>query len=434
MRKISLLTALFIYISVSYDVYAQVNSVTGASIAISDRVNTITTAVPFMTITPDARHGALGDAGAATSPDMYANYWNPAKLAFNPQELSFGMSYTPWLRNLVSDIDLSQVTGSYNIDNMSSIGVAFTYFSLGQIQFTDEFGNDIIQFRPNEWALQTNYARKLSDRLSGGIGLKFIYSNLTGGIDVLSAETRPGLAAAADISIYYENKDWQLGDNKATFAFGAVISNIGNKMSYSNIDQQDFLPMNLRLGPRLTLHLDDYNELSFHFDLNKLLVPTPPFYDGDTDSETFGQVVAGRDPNETSVAGAIFSSFYDAPGNPLTDEQGNFLRDENGMYQIEDGSRMREELREIYGGIGVEYWYDKLLAARVGYFAEHELKGNRKYMTFGIGLRYNVVGFDMSYLVPLYVGSQRTIVNSPLANTLRVTLSLDFANIGNRDN
>ena len=397
-----------------------VGTVTGA-----EQVNSITTAVPFMTIAPDSRHGALGDAGAATSADVYSMYWNPAKMVKNEEDFGMAVSYTPWLRNLVSDISLSHLTGFYKIDDMNAIGVSFRYFTLGDIQFTDEFGNDIQQFRPNEWSIGAGYSRVLSDRLTGGINLKFIYSNLTGGTDVQSAQTKAGLAAATDISVYYENDDLNLNGTDATLAFGAVISNIGNKISYSNLDEQDFLPTNLRLGSRMTLHLDDYNDISVNFDVNKLLVPSPPIYDN-------GEVIAGMSPDR-SVANAMFTSFYDAPGNPYTDSNGEYVTGPDGKAEVEDGSVLREELREIYLGVGAEYWYNKLFAARVGYFTEHELKGNRKFLTFGLGLKYNAIGIDMSYLVPFYVGDQRTITNSPLQNTLRFSLTFNFNNNGGDD-
>lgn len=392
-------------------------------------VNTITTAVPFLTITPDARHGGMGDAGVATSPDVNAQYWNQAKLVWNEKEVGFAVNYTPWLRNLVPDIALSYLNGYYKINDVSAVGGSLRYFSLGDIQFTDEFGNNTIQFRPNEWALDASYSRLLSERLSGGLNLRFIYSNLTGGIDVGNAQTKPGLGIAADISVYYQNDDITLGGTDATLAFGGIISNIGNKMSYSNLDEQDFLPMNFRVGPRITLHLDDYNDVSFHFDVNKLLVPTPPVYDTDPSSPSFGSLLAGQDPNR-SVANAMFTSWYDAPGEVLFDEQGEPLLNDDGTQQVRDGSVLQEEFRELFFGFGAEYWYDQIFAFRAGYFTEHAAKGNRKYLTFGVGLKYNVFGLDLSYLVPFYVGNQRGIQNSPLQNTLRFSLSFDFESIG----
>ena len=321
------------------------------------------------------------------------------------------------------DISLSYLTGFYKLNNVSTVGVSMRYFTLGDIQFTDEYGNNTIQHRPNEWSFDASYARKLSDRFSGGLSLRFVYSNLTGGQSVSNATTKPGLAVAADISAYYENDDVVIGNMDATFAFGGAITNIGNKMSYSNLEEQDFLPMNFKIGPRITLHLDDYNDLSFNVDVNKLLVPTTPVYDDD------GNVVAGQDPNR-SVASAIFTSWYDAPGDIVYTEDDDPVLNSDGTYQVEDGSVLREELRELYFGFGAEYWYNKVFAARAGYFTEHSLKGNRKYLTFGVGLKYNVFGLDISYLAPFYVGKQSSIQNSPLQNTLRFSLTFDFDALG----
>ena len=393
-------------------------------------VNTITTAVPFLTIAPDARHSAMGDAGVATSADASAIYWNPAKLTFidsdkpfsQQRKLGLSFSYTPWLRKLVPDIYLSHLTGYYKLDKMTAVGGSLRYFSLGDITFTDQSGNETQQHRPNEFAIDGAVSRKLSDKISGGFALRFIYSNLTGGQNVGTTSTKAGISAAADIFMYYQNDDVTLFERDATVAFGAGVSNIGSKMSYSDLDEQDFIPINLRLGPRVTFHLDDYNDVSFHFDVNKLLVPTPPLYDENNN------IVAGEDPDR-SVAGGVFSSFLDAPGTPSKDANGNFIQKPDGTYEIESGSVLEEELREFYFGFGAEYWYNKLFAVRTGYFTEHELKGNRKYLSFGLGLKTNVFGLDFSYIVPFYVGSQRGIDNSPLQNTLRFSLTFDFESL-----
>ena len=373
-----------------------------AQVVNGGNVNTITTAVPFLTIAPDARHSAMGDAGAATSPDVNAMYWNPAKLTFIDSDLPFSkqskfglsFSYTPWLRNLVPDIYLSYLTGYYKLDKMTAVGASLRYFSLGNITFTDQSGNETQQHRPNEFALDLGVSRKLADRLSGGFTARFIYSNLTGGQSVGTTSTKPGISAAADVFMYYQNDDITLFEKDATVAFGAGISNIGNKMSYSDLDEEDFIPINLRLGPRVTFHLDDFNDLSFHFDVNKLLVPTPALYDDNNN------IIAGEDPNR-SVAGGIFGSFSDAPGTPVKDANGEVVLGPDGKAEIEGGSVLKEELREFYFGFGAEYWYNKSFAVRTGYFAEHELKGNRKYMSFGLGLKANVFNLDFSYLVPV---------------------------------
>ncbi|MGB0392172.1 MAG: type IX secretion system outer membrane channel protein PorV [Salibacteraceae bacterium] len=383
-----------------------------------DRQNPITTAVPFLTITPDARHGAMGGAGAATSPDVYANFHNAAKLAFMEDDAALGLSYTPWLSQLVPGISLSYLAGMKRIDKMSAIGGSLRYFTLGDIQFTDESGNPTISHNPNEFALDAAYSRKLADRFSMSISLRFVYSNLTGGQSVNGADTKAGLAAASDIFTYYQNDDIRVGDKNATLTFGAGIANIGNKMTYSDLNQEDFLPMNFKFGSGLTIHLDEYNDFAIVFDVNKLLVPTPPIYDGN-------DLIAGRDPNR-GIANSIFTSWFDAPGDPLKDNTGSYILNDEGMAEIEKGTVTREELRELYFSFGLEYWYNKVFAARMGYFTEHSTKGNRKYLSFGVGLKHNVFAIDLSYLVPFYVSTQNVAGVSPLANTLQFTMSFIF--------
>lgn len=402
----------------------QTNEITGG-----DRLNTITTAVPFLMIAPDSRAGAMGDAAVATSPDANSMHWNASKLAFVEDKYGLSLSYTPWLRNLVPDISLTYMSGFYNMSEAVTLGMSIKYFSLGDIQFTDEFGNDLRTFNPNEFSINGGVAAKLARDLSGGFSLKYIHSNLTGGIAVQGSSTKPGQMVAADLSVYYQNDRLKISDRKAEIAAGLAISNIGGKISYSNSQQNDFLPINMRIGPRFTYHMDDYNKVSINFDLNKLLVPTPPIYKTDatgapiTDGDNF-VIGAGRDPDRPVVEG-MFTSFNDAPGNPLRDEQGNYIENDDGTYKVEDGSVLREELREINWGAGIEYWYDDLFAIRTGYFWEHELKGNRKYFNLGAGLRYNVFGLDFSYLIPAYFGNSAQ--QSPLQNTLRFTLLLNFA-------
>lgn len=423
--KAACLGLAFLSINISFAQVGSPDELSG-----SDGVNTITTAVPFLTISPDARHGAMGDAGVATSADNSSIHWNPAKMIWNENNSGLAVNYTPWLRRLVPDIHLSYVSGFLKTkDEKTALGASLKYFSLGQITFTDNEGNVIRpNGTPNEFAIDVAASRKLSDRISGGMALRFIYSNLSLGVsNSQGVDPKPGLAVAADVFAYYQNDDITLLKRDATIAFGGGISNIGNKMSYSNTDRSDFIPINLRIGPRVTLHLDKYNDVSFHFDLNKLMVPTPPKYVKNT---TTGErvIMAGEDP-ERSVASGMFASFFDAPGAEVRDSKGDPVLGPDGKYEIEGGSVLREELREIYGGFGAEYTYNKVFAARAGYFAEHSKKGNRKYLTFGIGLKYNVLGFDFSYLVPFYVGKQQSIANSPLQNTLRFTLSFDFAKL-----
>lgn len=396
-----------------------------------DQLNTITTAVPFLQIAPDSRAGGMGDVGVATSPDANSIHWNPAKLAFADEEMGFSLSYVPWLRELVPDINLSYLSGYKQIDKNQTIAGSLRYFSLGDIQFTDEFGNETRQFSPNEFALDIAYGRKLSERLSGGLAFRYVYSNLTGGSVVQGAESKPGQTVAADVSVYYENDEFKLFQKDAEFAWGASISNIGGKMSYTETSRRDFIPINLRVGPRFTMFLDEYNKVSLAVDINKLLVPTPPVYARDTsglpryDDDGNLIVLSGVDP-DIATANGMFNSFTDAPGNVVG-------LDENDEAIIESGSRFREEMREFTISTGVEYWYmgdrdgelKELFGVRAGYFHEHELKGNRKYFTLGAGLRYNVFGLDFAYLIPVYFGSTIT-QKSPLQNTLRFSMTFDF--------
>lgn len=372
-----------------------------------DRLNTITTAVPFLMISPDSRAGGMGDAGVAVSPDANAIHWNPAKLAFAENEAEFSVSFSPWLRNLVPDMSLAYLSGYKRAANKrSAVGGSLRYFNLGSITFTDQNGQIIRDFQPTEFAVDLAFAQQFSEKFSGGIAIRYINSNLTGGVSVQGADSKPGQSVAADVSFFYRNDQMVIGDRDATFSFGTNISNIGAKMSYTETQERDFIPINLRIGPALTLEFDKYNKMTFALDANKLLVPTPPIYDPN-DPEV---IVAGRDPN-VGVAAGIFGSFGDAPGFASVDEDGNVV--------VEDGTVWKEELREINLAGGFEYWYADQFAFRGGYFFEHATKGNRKYFTLGAGVKYNILGLDFSYLI---ANTNR----SPLANTLRFTLSFDF--------
>ncbi|MEA3443532.1 MAG: type IX secretion system outer membrane channel protein PorV [Bacteroidota bacterium] len=371
-----------------------------------DEVNTITTAVPFLMISPDSRGGGMGDAGVAASPDENSMHYNPAKFAFIEQDMGVAISYTPWLRNLIDDINLLYLTGYYRIRKNQVVAGSLRYFSLGNITFTDIYGSVTGNFNPNEFAFDVAYSRLLSRNLSGSIALRYIYSNLTGGQYVGSTESHAGQAVSSDISVYYQNRV-EVFKKDATFAFGVNASNIGSKISYTENADKDFIPANLKMGVCLTTEIDEYNSFAFMVDVNKLLVPSPPMYD---DTLTQGIIIAGKDPN-VAVATGIFQSFYDAPG---------VIR--NGERRI-----WQEELREFNISVGAEYWYAKQFALRAGYFHEHATKGNRKYFTVGMGLKLNVFGLDFSYLVPV---SQR----NPLENTLRFTLNFDFEGFSQQSN
>lgn len=391
-----------------------------------EELNVITTAVPFLMIAPDSRSGAMGDAGVAISPDANSIHWNPSKLAFVEDDAGFSISYNPWLKNLVPDINMAYLSGYKRIDEFQTVGASFRYFSLGDITFTDVVGNEIRTFKPNELALDLAYSRKLSDNFSGGIALRYIYSNLTGGIPAGGIDTKPGQSVAADVSWYYTSDKFKMGDKDALFAFGMNVSNIGAKMAYSDAgNPNDFIPTNLRLGPALTIDLDDYNSFTFTADFNKLLVPSPPIYRVDdqnrpiVDPNTGDFMIAsGMDPNR-SVANALFTSFYDAPGVPVRDDSGDLIYNDDGSLAIQDGSRFREELQEINIAVGMEYWYENIFALRFGYFHEHYRKGARRFFTVGAGIYYSSFGLDIAYLIP-------TIQQHPLANTIRFSLKFNF--------
>jgi hypothetical protein len=348
------------------------------------QLNAITTAVPFLNIAPDSRSSAMGDAGVATSPDVNSIHWNPAKLAFVTEDVEFGLSYSPWLRSLVPDMNIAYLSAYKRINKISTIGGSLRYFSLGKISFTDDNGDPIRDFTPVEFAIDGAYALKLSERLSSGVSLRYVRSNLTGGSIIPGAETKPGQSVAFDVSAFYKTNKFQVADKPATLNAGINISNVGNKMAYTNASStdEDFIPTNLRLGTALNIDVDDYNAVTFTVDFNKLLVPTP---NGDLDS------------GNVSPVEAIFGSFNDAPGGT------------------------KEELREINIGGGIEYRYTDQLAFRAGYFNEHETKGNRKFITFGAGFHYSAFQFDLSYLLSVRQ-------NNPLANTLRFSLTFAFDN------
>jgi hypothetical protein len=350
-----------------------------------DQFNAIQTVVPFLTIAPDSRAGAMGDAGVATSPDVYSNHWNPAKFAFIDGNGGVGISYSPWLRNLVPDINIAYLSGYYRIDKKQVISSSLIYSSLGRVKVTDDYGTELLDINPNELAFDLGYSRKFAEKFSGGVAFRFIYSNITQGVSSGGEQTYPGISFAADISGYYRN-NVTLFDKDAEVALGVNFSNIGSKLSYTKGQTSDFIPMNLRIGGAGTLNFDEFNKMTLSIDLNKLLVPTPPEYEGT-------EIVAGKDPN-VSVPAAIFQSFYDAPGG------------------------FSEELHEITYSFGAEYWYNDQFAIRGGYFHENQWKGNRKFFTAGAGFKLKGFTIDFSYLMP-------TTSNHPLARTLRFSLSFD---------
>lgn len=352
--------------------------------------NPIHSTVPFLTIAPDSRAGAMGDVGVATKPDASSQHWNAAKYAFLPGEMGFALSYTPWLRKLVNDINLAYLNFYKRFDEKQVLSASLLYFSLGDIIFRSDFGDYVGQYRPNEFTLDLGYARLFTDYLSSALTLRFVRSDITGGGTVNNQEYNAGVSFAADLSMYYQ-RDIEIDEKPSQYAWGVCLSNLGTKISYTDDTEKQFIPANLRVGGRITMDLDDYNNISLAVDLNKMLVPSPmrqEIEDGDT-------LYYGKDaPNSLPLS--WIQSFYDAPGG------------------------FKEEIHEIMYSIGAEYWYRDQFAIRAGYFHEHETKGNRKYFAAGVGLKLNVFSLDFSYLIPT---SGR---NNPLANTMRFTLGLDF--------
>ncbi|MCS6979733.1 MAG: type IX secretion system outer membrane channel protein PorV [Flavobacteriales bacterium] len=365
-------------------------------------INTITTAVPFLSIAPDARAGGMGDCGVATEADANSMHWNLAKAAFGTRRTAISLTYSPWLRNLVPDINMAYLSFYQKLgksDRGALVG-SLRYFNLGSIQFTDYFGTPIGNYTPNEFAIDAGYSMKLIDNLSMGVAFRFIYSNLTLGVPVAGANTFPGKAGAGDIGLFYQNENWTIAKRPIIFRFGTAFTNLGSKIRYSEGSRADYIPMNFRIGPSLQMKIDDYNSLLLAVDMNKLLVPSPAVYKVDSTGNPVNNpdgsrvYVAGRDPNR-GVLDGMFTSFFDAPGG------------------------FREELQEIMISTGLEYWYNDIFSARVGYFNEARQKGNRKFVTLGFGVRYSAFGLDVSYLVPI-------IQRHPLENTLRFSLLFAF--------
>lgn len=378
------------------------------------QLNTITTAVPFLQITPDSRSGAMGDIGTALSPSSNSFFWNTSMLAFTKEDSEISLSYSPWLKNIANDIDLSHLAGFYRINDRNVIGGSLRFFSLGEIVFTDANGGETQRHSPSELELLAGYSFKLNEKFALGLNGKFIYSDLTAGQAVEGASSKAGLAGAADLSFSYFSDDVRYGGTKGSLAFGVTLNNIGNKISYSLEDDRDFLPTNIKLGTALTFDLDSYNSLTWAVDVSKLLVPTPPSTDG------FGNIRSGYS-TDVGVVPGMLQSFYDAPGALSKDENGEYIQNADGTYQVEKGSKLKEELNEIMIGTGIEYWYNDIFAARAGYFYENLNKGARQHLTFGVGLKYNMFGIDFSYLTSL----RR---NNPLQNTIRFTLRLHLNN------
>jgi hypothetical protein len=392
---------------------------TGSGVTDNDlQLNTITTALPFMSITPDSRAGGMGDAGTALSPNSTSVYWNTSSLSFSKMKSEVSLSYVPWLRQLTNDIHLSYLSGYVQLNKIHTIGGSLRFFSLGEITFTDASGNVIRDDKPSEFELTGAYAFKLADKLSIGLNGKFAYSNLTGGLTVGGVNTKPGVVGAADLSFTYYNDDAKIGKLDGVYTFAATFNNIGNKVAYSELSQRDFIPMNMKIGNSFKAEFDRYNHVTFAVDLQKLLVPTPGITKSTVGYSSLpSDAFIGR-TSDVGVISGMIQSFYDAPGALAKDEDGNFIQNTDGSYEIVKGSRLKEELAEINIAAGVEWWYNDVFAVRSGVFIENKNKGNRQFLNFGASLKYNMFAFDFSYLASIS-GRQ-----SPLANTLRFTIRL----------
>lgn len=356
----------------------------------------ITTAVPFLNFAPDSRHSAMGDVGAATTPDAYSAHWNAGKLAFIKEDLGFSLSYSPWLGKLVNDMSLSYLTGFKKIDENSAWGFDLRYFNMGDIQLTDGRGNELGEFNPRDFSLGTTYSRKLSQNLGLGVSARFIYSNLSGNISSAGgAEAKPGVSVGADIGLYYQKSTF-VGTKEGVWSWGLVLSNIGPKITYNSAEDLDYIPTNFRIGTAYKINFNELSSISFSLDLNKLMVPTPPIYrtneDGTLATDDNGNLIIeqGSDPDRPLISG-MFGSFSDAPGG------------------------FEEEIKEFTVSFGAEYLFAEKFAFRSGYFYENQSKGGRKYFTVGAGMKIKNLGIDFSYLVP-------QIQNHPLAETLRFSV------------
>jgi hypothetical protein len=362
------------------------------------RVGTISTAVPFLRISPDARSGAMGDVGIAISPDANAQYWNVAKLAASPKDMGFSITYTPWLKDLVPDVFLGYLAGykKFGEGDNQAISASLRYFNLGDINYTNDQGTSTGTGKPRELAFDIGYSRRFSPYLSLGVNLRYINSNIAAGaVETGGTTYSPASAFGADVGVYYSKTKDISEDRSSTLSLGAVLSNVGSKISYSQT-QQDFIPTNLGIGAAYTYKVDMYNKVTFALDLNKSLTPAPiekiSIVNGDT-------TVRWEIPNQGVVSG-IANSFVKAPPG--------------------------------YGttiSLGAEYWYQDQFAVRAGYFYENKNNGDRQYFTCGLGVKYNVFGLNFSYLVPSGSG----IARNPLSNTLRFSLLFDFDKLTSKE-
>ena len=351
-------------------------------------INVVTSATPFLRISPDARSGAMGELGAATTPDVNSQFYNVAKYAFANNSSGIGMTYTPWLKETgVNDVYLLSLAGYYKLDELQSISGSLRYFSLGDIQLTDDIGNPLGQAWPRETSLDIGYSRKLNEKLSLGVSLRYINSNLLGNLTLNGSNSKPGNAVSGDIGLYYNGE----GDDGGGLSYGLALTNLGSRISYSSVESKmSYIPANLALGVYYTKVPNEDTKISFGFDINKLLVPTYPI-DGDSAQiqKYFNQ----------SVVSSWFNSFGDAPRG------------------------FSEELEEFYFSVGGEFNYKEQFSFRTGYFYEHKDKGGRQYFTVGGGFNVSNLGVNFSYIIPSGTGVNR----NPLSNTMRIGLAFNFS-------
>lgn len=395
-KKLLIIASVFVAKNFSAQISAQALS--------GQTINPITTAVPFLMISPDSKQGGMGDVGAATDPDINSIHWNGSKLAFADKQFGLGFTVTPWLRLLVPDINLYYLAGYGKIGKKGNqaIGASLRYFSLGNIELTNATGVKTGDFKPNEFAVDIAFSQKLSKNFSLGIASRFINSSISR-VYFNGSSGNAASTVAVDLSMYYRSNKFKMGEKKALATGGLAFTNIGAKIKYSN--DENFIPMNMRLGGGLKIDLDEFNTFGFYADFNKLLVPTPPIYQYTTDANGTASIVidpatnekvikAGKNP-DVPVAQGILQSFGDAPG------------------------AFKEELQEVNISTGVEYWYNNVFAVRTGYFYEPKTKGSRQFFTIGMGVKYSVINIDGSFLIP-------TLLNNPLQRTWRISISFDF--------
>ena len=366
----------------------------GGTITVSyaqNKINVVTSAVPFLRISPDARSGGMGDVGIATAPDANAAFANIARTPFATSKAGVAINYTPWLRDLsVNDVFLASLAGYYQLDDQSAISLGLRYFKLGSIQFTDALGNDLQTYNPKEFAVDLGYSRKLSNKFGLGIAIRYINSNLASG-NFGGQNYKAGSAVAGDLHLYHHGAK----ENGQGLNWGLTLSNLGSKISYSSdATQKDYIPANIGLGLAYTQVFDEANKITFAVDINKLLVPTPPVLTGANPSADSAALVKYRD---RGVPSSWIKSFG-------------------------DGGGASEEIQEINLSVGAEYWYNDQFGFRAGYFYENPNKGNRKYFTVGAGIKYSVANLNFSYVFPTGSGISRI----PLSNTYRFGLVFDM--------